>query len=79
MFNLDCYCQRGINLTMFVIEVVVCSGVELNYIILRGVSHVLPTPFTDLGRNIRNTFQYYAYINALYILGLSLCPKIKFK
>lgn len=36
---------------MFIIEVIVCIGVELDWITLRGVSNVF-------GQNIRNTFQY---------------------
>lgn len=37
---------------MFIIEVVVCSGVELDYIILRGVSNNLATTFTCMRRQI---------------------------
>ncbi len=52
---------------MFITEVIVCSGVELDSIILRGVSNVLQTLFTNTkgGRilethfNIQYTSDYY--------------------
>lgn len=47
---------------MLTIEVVVCSNVTLDSIILRDVSNILHPIYTE-GHNISNTFQYNALLH----------------
>lgn len=56
---------------MFIIEVIDFSGVQIDFILLRGVSNVLTAPFTNMSwQLILETHHLYTLHITIYIIQL---------
>ncbi len=64
-------------LNVFIVEVVVCSAVELDHIILGGDSDILPLPFTNMKSSstppLTTTLTIISFVKVEYVVELLYC------